>query len=173
MYKNKIYDCITFFDENLLTNLRFEILNDVVDFFIVCESNYDHKGNSKKINFSLLNDKFKDKVKHIVINDQFPDISNGWSCESFQREKIFDSLYSLTVPIYLGAPNISSHIPNNCFIDASKFTSLDELFLFCENLDDNEINLYVTNIINYLNSPEARKFSVEKFSETLLNHIKN
>ncbi len=30
MYKNKIYDCITFFDENLLTNLRFEILNDVV-----------------------------------------------------------------------------------------------------------------------------------------------
>ena len=49
MYKNKIYDCITFFDENLLTNLRFEILNDVVDYFIVCESKYDHKGNSKKI----------------------------------------------------------------------------------------------------------------------------
>ena len=92
MYKNKIYDCITFFDENLLTNLRFEILNDVVDYFIVCESKYDHKGNSKKINFSLLNDKFKDKVKHIIINDQFPDTSNGWSCESFQREKIFNGL---------------------------------------------------------------------------------
>ena len=34
-------------------NARFEILNDVVDFFIVCESKYDHMGNSKSINFSL------------------------------------------------------------------------------------------------------------------------
>ena len=98
---------------------------------------------------------------------------NVSSINGYITEKIFDSFFSLCIPIYLGAPNISSHIPTNCFIDASKFTSLDELFLFCENLDDNEINLYVTNIINYLNSPEARKFSVEKFSETLLNHIKN
>ena len=92
MNKSKIYDCITFFDENFLTNLRFEILNDVVDFFIICESKYDHKGNPKKINFSLLNDKFKDKVKHIIISDQFPDSNNGWNCESFQREKIFEGL---------------------------------------------------------------------------------
>ena len=44
----KIFDCITFYDENLLTNARFEILKDVVDFFIVCESKYDHNGNKKK-----------------------------------------------------------------------------------------------------------------------------
>ena len=49
MCKNKIYDCITFFDENLLVNARFEILKDVVDFFIVCESRYDHKGKKKKL----------------------------------------------------------------------------------------------------------------------------
>ena len=36
--KNKIFDCITFFDENLLVNARFEILNEVVDYFIICES---------------------------------------------------------------------------------------------------------------------------------------
>ena len=50
MTKNRIFDCITFFDENLLTNLRFEILNKVVDFFIVCESKYDQKGNPKNNN---------------------------------------------------------------------------------------------------------------------------
>ena len=44
----KIFDCITFYDENLITNARFEILKDVVDFFIVCESKYDHNGNKKK-----------------------------------------------------------------------------------------------------------------------------
>ena len=48
MSKNKIYDCVTFFDENLLTNLRFEVLNEVVDYFIVCESKYDHKNREKK-----------------------------------------------------------------------------------------------------------------------------
>ena len=48
---SKIFDCITFFNENFITNIRFEILNEVVDFFIVCESKYDHKGNPKPINF--------------------------------------------------------------------------------------------------------------------------
>ena len=61
MYKSKIYDCITFYDENFLTNLRFEILNEVVDYFIICESIYDHRGKSKNINFSLLNKKYKIK----------------------------------------------------------------------------------------------------------------
>ena len=53
MRKNKIFDCITFFDENFLTNLRFEILDKVIDYFIVCESKFDHKGSPKPINFSL------------------------------------------------------------------------------------------------------------------------
>ena len=48
---NKIIDCITFYDENLITNARFEILKDVVDKFIVCESMFDHSGNPKKINY--------------------------------------------------------------------------------------------------------------------------
>ena len=93
MKKNKIYDCITFFDENLLVNARFEILKDVVDFFIICESNYDHKGNKKKINFSLINQEYRNKVKHIIIEENFPDLKNGWSIESYQREKIFNSLH--------------------------------------------------------------------------------
>ena len=48
---NKIYDCITYFDESLQFNLRINILNKYVDKFIVCESNFDHKGNYKGINF--------------------------------------------------------------------------------------------------------------------------
>ena len=70
MSKNKIYDCITFFDENLLVNSRFEILKDVVDYFVICESNYDHKGNKKKINFKLKKLKYSVKkiFKRIKIN---------------------------------------------------------------------------------------------------------
>ena len=47
MRKQKIFDCITFYNENLLVNSRFEILNDAVDFFIIAESNFDHKGNKQ------------------------------------------------------------------------------------------------------------------------------
>ena len=47
---NKIFDCITFFNENFITNIRFEILNEFVDYFVVCESIYDHRGLKKKIN---------------------------------------------------------------------------------------------------------------------------
>ena len=46
---NKIFDCITFFNENFITNLRFEILHKQVDYFIICESSYDHRGNKKKV----------------------------------------------------------------------------------------------------------------------------
>ena len=49
--KNKIFDCVTFFQENFITNLRFEILNKAVDYFVVCESKYDHRGNNKELNF--------------------------------------------------------------------------------------------------------------------------
>jgi beta-1,4-mannosyl-glycoprotein beta-1,4-N-acetylglucosaminyltransferase len=90
--KNKIFDCITFFDENLLVNARFEILNEVVDYFIICESAFDHKGNAKKINFKLLNKKFENKIRHIVINENFPNLKDCWSVESYQREKIQEGL---------------------------------------------------------------------------------
>ena len=43
----KIYDCFIFFNENLLTEIRFNILDKFVDYFVICESYYDHRGNVK------------------------------------------------------------------------------------------------------------------------------
>ncbi len=92
MIKNKIYDCITFFDENFLTNLRFEVLKDVVDVFVVCESKFDHKRRKKSLNFKLNNQKFSEKVIHLVLDKPFPDELDNWGIEAFQRNKIFDVL---------------------------------------------------------------------------------
>ena len=44
----KIFDCITFFDNNYMFDLRYNILNKYVDYFVVCESIFDHRGNSKE-----------------------------------------------------------------------------------------------------------------------------
>ena len=43
----KIFDCITFFNENFISNIRFEVINKEVDYFVVCESTYDHRGKKK------------------------------------------------------------------------------------------------------------------------------
>mgnify|MGYP000191318900 FL=1 len=69
----KIIDTTTFFDEKLMMEIRFNILDSYVDEFVVCESKYSHSGLEKKINFNM-NDypKFKKKIIHLVI-DKEPD----------------------------------------------------------------------------------------------------
>ena len=52
---SKIIDCITFFNENFIFELRYKILEKVVDQFVVCESKYDHKGDKKELNFKKEN----------------------------------------------------------------------------------------------------------------------
>ena len=90
---NKIFDCITFFDENLQADLRFNILFNCVEKFIVCESIYDHMGNHKGVKFNIdAFQKFKSKIIHLVIKDKFPDISNPWITQAHQREYIFNGL---------------------------------------------------------------------------------
>ena len=51
MDKNKIIDCITFFDNNFIFELRYNILKEYVDYFVICESKYDHHNNIKRLNF--------------------------------------------------------------------------------------------------------------------------
>ena len=53
MKKNKILDCITFFDNNIIFEIRYNILVDFVDYFVICESLFDHKGFPKKKILSL------------------------------------------------------------------------------------------------------------------------
>ena len=51
----KVYDCCIFFDENLMLDIRFNILNDHVDKFVIVEATRDHSGNQKKLNFDINN----------------------------------------------------------------------------------------------------------------------
>ena len=44
----RIIDTTTFFEEHLMMDIRFNILDPFVDKFIVCESLYTHSGEKKK-----------------------------------------------------------------------------------------------------------------------------
>ena len=51
-----------YFDEDLVLDLRLNILNNHVDKFIIAEATRDHAGNNKKLNFNYNNfSKFKKK----------------------------------------------------------------------------------------------------------------
>jgi beta-1,4-mannosyl-glycoprotein beta-1,4-N-acetylglucosaminyltransferase len=67
----KIYDCITYFDEPMLFDLRLNILDKYVDKFIVIEAKHTHSGIVKKLNFEINNfKKFQNKIIYKVIENQ-------------------------------------------------------------------------------------------------------
>ncbi len=73
----KIYDCTTYYSEDMMLDLRFNILNEYVQKFIVIESTFSHSGNKKKLNFDIKNyPKFKDKIIYKVIDYEPSDLYN-------------------------------------------------------------------------------------------------
>jgi|TARA_B100001059_G_scaffold233996_1_gene275372 beta-1,4-mannosyl-glycoprotein beta-1,4-N-acetylglucosaminyltransferase len=62
-----IYDCFQYFNEDHMVDLRLNILDKYVDFFIISESTKTHQGHEKKINFDIRKfPSFKKKIKFIV-----------------------------------------------------------------------------------------------------------
>tara|TARA_Y100000590_G_scaffold456067_1_gene605854 strand:- start:903 stop:1796 length:894 start_codon:yes stop_codon:yes gene_type:complete len=65
----KIYDSFMFFDEDMLLDLRLNILNEYVDKFIITEATYLHSGKKKKLTFDINKfSKFKEKIIYNVID---------------------------------------------------------------------------------------------------------
>ena len=65
-----IYDCFQFFNEEHVLDLRLNILNEFVDFFVIVESTTDHQGKTKKLNFDPKKfTRFEKKIIYIVVDD--------------------------------------------------------------------------------------------------------
>ena len=97
---SKIIDCVTFFNENFIFDLRYKILENFVDQFVVCESRYDHKGKEKKLNFKI--QKYnKKKINYIVLEKKFPIINNAWQNQAFQRDYMLKALNYLDENDYI------------------------------------------------------------------------
>ena len=66
----KVYDCFTYFDEDLILEIRLNILNEYVDHFVIVESTFNHNGEKRQLRFDINKYwKFKDKIKYIVLDD--------------------------------------------------------------------------------------------------------
>ena len=97
----KVFDCITFFNENFITNLRFEILNEAVDYFVICESMYDHQGKVKELNFKLKNKNFENKIIYLTLDKPFNENNDPWKNQAIQREYILEKLNHLDLEDYI------------------------------------------------------------------------
>jgi beta-1,4-mannosyl-glycoprotein beta-1,4-N-acetylglucosaminyltransferase len=92
----KIYDCFTFFNELDLLEMRLNILNNYVDYFVLVEATKTFSGKPKEL-YYLKNkekfNKFSHKIIHITVDDM-PEIkdNNRWELESFQRNAIIRGL---------------------------------------------------------------------------------
>ena len=99
-----------FFDEEMLLDLRLNILDKFVDQFVIVESSYTHSGKEKKLIFDINKySKFQEKINYIILkdppegievinsNDSEDEISrkeilNALKRENLQRDTILDGL---------------------------------------------------------------------------------
>lgn len=91
--------------------------------------------------------------------------------DGYITEKIFDCFFAGCVPIYWGAPDITVHIPENCFIDRTQFKSHEEMYSHLKTISEQEYIQYQKNIISFLESEAAHPFSAECFADVIANKI--
>ena len=169
----KIIDCFIFYNELDLLNYRLNVLNDVVEYFIIVEATHTHAGHPKDLFFKNnrnMFDKFNSKIIHIVVDDfphKFPNINYNneeqWINEKFQRNCITRGL---------------SQIPNLHDDDILIVSDLDEIpdprVLGLINSDTNieivslEMHLYYYNLNTKIkeNWYHAKLISMRKFNQT-------
>ena len=93
-----IYDCFQYFNEDHIVDLRFNILKENVDFFVIVESTINHQGERKKLHFDVNKYKsLKKKIIYIVVDDTPKEIikshKGGESLvEQHQRNSILKGL---------------------------------------------------------------------------------
>ena len=93
----KIYDCFMYFDEEVVVDVRLNTLNKFVDYFVIVESRFTHKGESRQLNFNHKKfEKFKDKIIYIV-DEEIYSLTEKIKIDDSEDEKykkaIFNAAY--------------------------------------------------------------------------------
>jgi len=98
IYDKKIIDCFIFYNEFDLLTYRLNLLNDIVDYFVLVESRHTFVGKEKSLFYNenkQLFERFNHKIIHVIIDDfpyKYPNINieagEQWTNERFQRNCI-------------------------------------------------------------------------------------
>ena len=194
----KIIDTTTFFEENMIMDIRFNILDPYVDKFIVCESLFTHSGKKKNVNFKI-NDypKFKDKIIHIILEKEPEDLIvkenltvqekrlNSINRIRAQRNYIKNFLNVFSLEDYI-IHSDNDEIPNlekfDFKLNSKKFVIFNQkIFYYKLNLSLPDLNWFGSKAcklkhlksIDYLRSIKNREYSYLRVDTLFSNYKQN
>jgi beta-1,4-mannosyl-glycoprotein beta-1,4-N-acetylglucosaminyltransferase len=158
----KIFDCFMYFDEEVVVDVRLNTLNEFVDYFVIVESKFTHKGDPRDLRFNHKKfEKFKDKIIYLVHEEEPKEIeivSHNDSEKEKSRKYIFNASYRengqrnyIQKGLFHAKDNdlilISDvdEIPNLLNVN---FEKIDEkIILFKQDMFYYKFNLYLPNLL--------------------------
>jgi beta-1,4-mannosyl-glycoprotein beta-1,4-N-acetylglucosaminyltransferase len=176
----KIVDTTTYYKEDLMLDLRFNILDKYVDHFVVCEAKFSHSGQKKELFFNIKNfEKFKKKIIYLVVENEPDSINNNHNNETsvlrnnsvqrinFQRDFIKQSL-NLFSPDDFILHSDNDEIPQLQNINFDELNN--EMIIFCQKLFYYKLNLLLPNM-NWYGTKGCKLKDLKSLS--WLRNIKN
>ena len=124
----KIFDCTTYYSEDLMLDVRLNILDPYVHKFIIVESKFSHSGKEKNLNFDIKNfSKFKDKIIYLVIENEPEEIIKSTNISS--GEKRMNSIKRIEQSYNYMAKGINEAEDNDliCISDNDEIPNFDSV----------------------------------------------
>lgn len=141
----KIFDTITFFNELDLLELRLNILDSVVDYFVINEANITFTGKEKPLYYYENRERFKKwehKIIHHITVDDNETLEKYWHGVPYHRSMLENDIYKLPM-----------HYQRDCFHKDSA------IYALLDNAQDDDIIL--TSDADEIIKPEV----IEKINE--------
>ncbi len=185
----KIYDCFMYFDEEVVLDVRLNTLDPFVDYFVIVESRFTHKGGARDLKFNHKKfEKFKKKIIYLIYEEESKEIKtindnddvyektkkyifNAICRENGQRNYIKNGLIKAKDNDIILISDVDE-IPNLSNINFEKFN--EKIILFKQNMFYYKFNLHLPSFIwtgtkackkkNLVNSQWLRNVKNRKYS---------
>ena len=171
-----IYDCFQYFNEDHIVDLRLNILDKYVDYFVISESTKTHQGKDKKINFNISNfTKFKNKILFVTAdyNDKidFDKHTGGESpIEQHQRNSLIKGIKNAS-PEDLIILSDSDEIPD--LTKLNKINKNKKYIGFSQKMFMYKLNLQNLDESNWIGSRITKKKNIKSMQELRNLKFKN
>tara|TARA_Y100001958_G_C21116143_1_gene461683 strand:+ start:31 stop:900 length:870 start_codon:yes stop_codon:yes gene_type:complete len=151
-----------YFDEDVVLDIRLNTLHKYVDYFVIVESTYNHKGDKRKLLFNINKfEKFKDKIIYLIYdenpgnieevfkNDSPSEVSrkyilNAAKRENSQRDYIINGLKKANNDDLILISDVDE-IPNLENLEIDKMNK--KIILFKQDMFYYKFNLQLPNLI--------------------------
>ena len=174
-----IYDTFIFFNELDLLTIRLNILDDVVDKFVLVESTKTFQGKNKPLFFKENKkkySKFLKKIIHIIVDDM-PASATAWEREYFQRDAIIRGLSQCSNSDLIIISDLDEipdpkKIPKKILSNEKVLFDQKQYYYFLNNICNEIPNLPCSLIIRFSDSiypSQIRKVICENHSRILSN----